>query len=280
MPNTPNGWRQIAERFERETHFHHCIGAIDGRHMFIQNPCHAGSFYYNYKGQFSIVLMALCDSNYCFTYAYVGAQGRISDGGVFNSCSLALKIDRGILNLPPPEPLTINREKFVPYVIVADNAFALKQNIMVPHAQRSSHEYGSPNRIFNYRLSAARSRIENTFGIFTAVFRAFRKPISLEPKKARIIVESGIVLHNFFRRNRTSTGTYTPPNMMDRYTVVDGRQLFQRGSWRSDAGDMTSCIALPPVARRAKKEAESIRDEFGKFYSSESGRVSWQVYLQ
>jgi len=244
------------------------------------NPCHAGSLYYNYKGQFSIVLMALCDSNYCFTYAYVGAQGRISDGGVFNSCSLALKIDRGLLNLPPLEPLAVNGEKCVPYVIVADNAFALKQNIMVPHAQRTSHEYGSCNRIFNYRLSAARSRIENTFGIFTAVFRVFRKPMLLEPKKARVIVESGIVLHNFLRRSRTSTGRYAPPNLMDRYSVVNGRQQFQPGSWRSDAGDMTSCVALPPVARRAKKEAESIRDEFGEFYSSESGRVPWQDYLQ
>lgn len=66
-----------------------------------------------------------------YIYANVGAQGRISDGGVFNSCSLSQKLDRGILNLPPDEPLAEGR-MHVPYVIVADNAFALKRNVMVP----------------------------------------------------------------------------------------------------------------------------------------------------
>lgn len=48
--------------------------------------------------------------------------------------------------------------------------------------------------------------------------------------------------------------------MKDRHTVVDVRH--QPGSWRSDSGDMTSCIALPPVAQRQKKKAKNIYDEF------------------
>lgn len=147
MPNTPEEWKAVAQRFQEETFFHHCIGAIDGRHMTIQCPMNANSLFFNYKGRHSIVLLAVCDADYCFMYANVGAQGRISDGGVFNATSLAKKIEGGNLNLPEEEPLAPGQPP-APYVIVGDAAFGLKRNLMIPHA--GNCDSGSQERIFNY----------------------------------------------------------------------------------------------------------------------------------
>jgi len=44
----------------------------------------SGSFYYNYKGFFSIVLLAVVDADYKFLYCDIGASGAGSDAGIFN----------------------------------------------------------------------------------------------------------------------------------------------------------------------------------------------------
>jgi hypothetical protein len=59
----------------------------------MQNPANAGSMYLSYKGTFRIVSLAIGDANYCFTFAYAGCQGRISDGGVFRETTFYTKME-------------------------------------------------------------------------------------------------------------------------------------------------------------------------------------------
>lgn len=76
---------------------------MDGKHIvIIQYPANSGSDYFNYKKTFSLILLALVDSNYSILYADIGRQGRISDGGVFKNSSLWEKIESNRLNLPKP----------------------------------------------------------------------------------------------------------------------------------------------------------------------------------
>ena len=66
-PHTKEEWLKISQEFEENWNMPHTIGCIDGKHICIVCPKLTGTQYYNYKGFFSIVLMAVCDVNYCFT---------------------------------------------------------------------------------------------------------------------------------------------------------------------------------------------------------------------
>jgi len=70
-------WKKISENFFLKWQFPNCIGALDGRHMEIQAPPYSGSQFYNYKGYFSIVLMAMCDADHKFTWVDIGQFGNI-----------------------------------------------------------------------------------------------------------------------------------------------------------------------------------------------------------
>lgn len=58
---------------------------LDGKHIAFRAKKEDESFYYNYKGFNSTVLMALVDAEYNFIYVDVGCNGRISDGGVYSN---------------------------------------------------------------------------------------------------------------------------------------------------------------------------------------------------
>lgn len=240
--------------------------------MVIISPINSGSDYINYKGTFSIVLMVLCDADYNITYANIGSKGKISDGGVFRNCTLSKRLKNGTLNFPTPRCLP-QKMKPVPYVIVADNAFPLQENLLVPYI--GNHESGSFQRVFHYRLSRARRTVENVFGIMSAVFRVLRKPILLNPTKTRLVTECCVLLHNFLRRSKESKNMYTPPGTFD--TEQNGR-IFN-GSWRNDREGQTSLLSMEERGRKTSITAKDIRQEFADYFMT-SGKLEWQDNYQ
>lgn len=226
-------------------------------------PPNSGSVFFNYKHTHSVVLLAICDANYKFLYVDAGCEGRISDGGVFNKCSFATSLENETLHWPEPRPLP-GRQGNVPFVVVADDAFALKTHMMKPFPGKS---LAPSNRVFNYRLSRARRCIENAFGIMSAKFRVFRSPILVDAAKTQKITLACCALHNFLITRNSNA--YMTPRILD----CNG----QDGHWRREA-PATSIYPLAnnPNTRFASNEAKEVRQVFEAYFMSAAGEVPWQ----
>ena len=132
-----------------------------------------------------MVLLAVANANYEFVYASFGTNGRVSDGGVIDQTDFYDQLINGALQIP--EPSKING---LPYVFVADEAFALRPDFLKPFNVRVLDDH---KRIFNYRLSRARREI----GILVSRFGVFRSQINLKPENIDKVVMACCVLHNF-----------------------------------------------------------------------------------
>ncbi|KAK3914895.1 Putative nuclease [Frankliniella fusca] len=74
---TQEDMKRMADEFFQRWQFPHCFGAVDGRHMRIKAPPNTGSQFINYKGFFSIVLLAVVDAHYRFTFVDIGQYGKL-----------------------------------------------------------------------------------------------------------------------------------------------------------------------------------------------------------
>ena len=95
----------IEQKFSTKWNFPNCLGALDGKHIVITAPWNSGSLYFNYKGTFSLVLMALVDADYKFIYVDIGDYGSNADGSVFKNSLFGQAFVNGKLDFLPPQNL-------------------------------------------------------------------------------------------------------------------------------------------------------------------------------
>ena len=124
-PTTLDEWKKLEMKFRIRWNVPHAVAALDGKHVALKKPKNSGAQYHNYKGFFSIVMLALVDGQYKFRWVDVGTAGSCSDAQIFNTCHLKRKIDDGSIGFPDPAPIT-QGGRDVPYFILADDVFALK----------------------------------------------------------------------------------------------------------------------------------------------------------
>ena len=276
LPNTTEEWEIIEHETRRLWQFPNCIGAADGKHVAILHPSNSGSEFYNYKGFFSIVLLAIVDYNYKFIFADVGCQGRISDGGVYRNSFFYKATQENLLDLPPDKPLPVSNNPYydsqntepMPYVFLADDAFPLGKHCLKPYSQSGLTPM---KRVFNYRLSRFRRVTENAFGILTNRFRVFTTKMYLDPDKATTITLASLVLHNMLRQ--LSHESYTPDGFIDMET--SNGEILQ-GEWREGNVGASVLQSLPNCnTRKTTKRAQEVRDAFANHFWG-PGQIPWQ----
>ena len=112
-------------------------------------------------------------------------------------------------------------------MIVADDAFPLKPQIMKPYSHRNLDD---KKLLFSYRASRYQRVTENAFGIFSCRFRLFLAQTCLSPETAFDLVLAVVTLQNMFRKK--SRDSYSPPEIFNE--EIDF-QTVRPGSWRTDA---------------------------------------------
>ncbi|KAJ8952676.1 hypothetical protein NQ318_020991 [Aromia moschata] len=247
---TPEKWTSIADRYYTLWNIPNCLGSLDGKHFRIKRLPKTGSTFYNYKGYFSIVLMACADADGLFTTIDVGEIGRNSDGAVFRTSNLGHALQLGLLELPQPRPLPLGNDDF-PFYFVADEAFPLKNYIMRPLFETKEFlitAYQEDGEVSNVHL-----------GCWCLNSVLFEGPICCKEETINSVIKAACVLHNFIRIKQ---GIFTQPTE----TIAD----------RQDQVHIPIEPMPQPQIIRNHSEAQNIRERLCDYFLTPAGAIPYQ----
>ena len=193
FPTSRDDFKESMAKFGEEWQFPYAFAAVDGSHLPIKCPkggAQAMKQYFNFKGFYSIVLMALVDAEYRFIWASVGAPGNTHDSTLMQSTELWNRIVTG--NVIPNIVQQIENVD-IPPLILGDGAFPLRTWIMKPHGDAVLPE---DKRYFDYRHSRARLVTEGAFGRHKSRFRVLFRKCESNKETVKLYELASVVLHN------------------------------------------------------------------------------------
>nr|XP_017228074.1 PREDICTED: putative nuclease HARBI1 [Daucus carota subsp. sativus] len=189
-------------------HFKDAIGAIDGTHIKCRVAESERTVYFGRKGYATQNILAVCDFNMCFTFAWAGWEGGAHDSRILNEARLKPE-----LNFPHP---TENK-----YYLV-DAGYAHKKGYMAPykgsgiryHIQDFRRANGTARlprntkERFNHLHSSCRMVIERTFGVWKARFCILANMPMYKINTQTDIVLATMMIHNYIRKSRITDNAF------------------------------------------------------------------------
>ena len=170
------------------------------------------------------------------------------------------------MKVPNAKPLLGYKGNLV-YFLVDDEIFPLKMWLMRPYRATLSFA----QKIFNYRLSRARSTIENSFGILAARQSIFRQPVKANVENAEKYAVAAIALRNYHRM--ANNASYSPTDFIDNSEIIPG-------AWRkvlTDDGDAGASRDLPNVRGSRYQTCAAKQYDNLESYFMNTGAVEYQV---
>ena len=145
-----------------------------------------------------------------------------------------------------------------PFILVADEAFPLKRNLMRPYPGRGITE---EQHVFNYRLSRARRVVEHAFGILASRFRVYHRAINMKPANVERVIKATCVLHNLPQENNVAdNGDHQPTS----------------GEHSREAMPFEDLRGI--ASNRPTGQAIDTRNTFKDYFLS-AGHVEWQEHM-
>ena len=117
---------KLSQIFEEVWDFLHVIGCIADKHVCIDCRKLTGTFYHNYRGFFITVLLAICEADYCFTLSLISVVTGVIMTVVFGSLQWEKHFESCESNLIPDELLNDWEFSLLPYFLLGDDIFPLK----------------------------------------------------------------------------------------------------------------------------------------------------------
>ena len=213
--------------------------------------------------------MAICDANYCFTLFDLGQYGSNNDSGVLANSEMGNMFDDNHLRVPADSKLCESEEQTLPYFLLGDEIFPLKKWLMRPYPGKNASE---EERIYNYRHSRARRCIFNAFGVLSARWRIFHKPIRATVENVESYILACLALHNYL--GLTDNAHYSLSGFTNSQDK-DGKLL--PGEWRllkTNNVNNGGLVDLPRVRGcRSRQDALETRNQLKEFLNSEEGSL-------
>ncbi|KAJ8875935.1 hypothetical protein PR048_023843 [Dryococelus australis] len=251
-PLTKEAWRTWATEYDAKADFPRCLAAIDGKHCVVQALPGTGSQFYNYKGSYSVVLLAAVSAQYRFIMVDIGTEERSSDRDILKNSAFGRALARNELDFPPPEPISDSTELF-PYVFVADEAFPLTTNMMRPAlASNDCRKY-----IWDFICKVAHLPTAHSGSL--PLVRAIIKVTTC--LRNWLLTEE----ENLQPEERKYCSSRTPDSVDQDGNIIEGQ-------WRTEVSDDNALRDLPPAMRlgsnRYSEAAANIREEYTDFFLS------------
>ena len=264
-PPKEDDWKAIDQGFRNRWNFPNCCRALDGKHVALRQPANSGSLFHNYKHHFSVVLMALVDDQYRFTYVDVGNNGSNSDSGIFRHSNFGMQFFNGELKMPPAKTLPAFPEAgLLPHCIVADDAFPLRCDLLKPFPRGAKgHKLPEDELVFNYRLSHARRIVENAFGILVQCWRVFDRRMYLSTPNAIRVIQAATVLHNYLTPRNPDAN-----NILTRLNPTGTEYNLEKGALHN---------LRPRKGIRSPTDAIEVRNWYKTYFMHPIGAVHWQL---
>ncbi|XP_011068828.1 PREDICTED: uncharacterized protein LOC105154801 [Acromyrmex echinatior] len=211
--------------------------------------------------------MAVVDAYLRFIYVDIRINGRISDSGVWNKCTLKVRLESNNLHIPGPSPLSGTREMF-PYVLIGDEGFPLTEKLLILYSGSQCSDRKKSYCIIH--LPRTRRCSENAFDNLGARFQIYQSAMRYDSDDAEKIIMATCCLHNMLRSKVVGRAMYTPPSFIDE---EDMSSKIRPGDFREESAN--GLINLDNQGGNRHANSIFLRNKWRDYFNV-GGAVPWQ----